>query len=1028
MTKVLYLIGTSKKSLCFIVFLIAFYGSILSISAQTSIRGIVVDIRDNEPVTGAAVLIKGGKTDAGAVTDIDGKFEINAPSLPVTIVVSYIGYRQEEIDVYEQPSEAIFILLQESFNVLNEVVVIGYGTQKKINLTGAISTLGDKALTNRPITNSTQALHGINGVYVNQVKGRPGADGATIRIRGVGTLNDNAPLTLVDGMEYPLDAVNPNDIESISVLKDAASAAIYGNRAANGVVLVKTKTGSLGKTQIDYNGYYGVQTATFYPNVVTNAIQYMEGKDLALKNEGKPAEYGEALIEEYRQGTDPYIYPNTDWFDIMYRTAPIQEHNLRVSGGSDKALYSISLGYLDQDGILLNTWAEKYTLNANISSELTRRLTISAGITGSFNNVRESAYTADEGNGEGGIMGLLYRGLPMQVPTLANGAYADQWVRVPGHNFFRNPYALSYEGFRKSNTLRNLVNLSAEYTFPFDIKYKITGAANFMNESEKYAYPQILLEHPKTHVLTPMGNIPSRGVRQYARTALNLTSFQTLNWDRNVGRHDMSALAGFSLESFDNGNFNAYNEGYLGNDLTELNAGSTAPAVAGTSSQSRLESFFGRFHYGYNDKYIVEANFRYDGSSRFAKGRRWGFFPSFSGAWRISQEAFLRNVEWINNMKIRVSWGKLGNQNISLFSYVNAISLGQNYSFNGTVAGGTAVTQIADPAITWESTGISDIGIDVDLFANRLSLEIDGFDKRTTDILRQVNVPSQVGNLTGPYRNIGSVSNRGLELTLNYRDRIGRLGYSFGGNVTRVKNKVLDIKENIYYSGVTIIREGYPIYSFFGKQAEGIFLTEEEIAQHAKQGSGAVLGDLKYRNIYDEDDIIDNNDRTVIGSSIPDYTYSFTVGADYKGWELTLFFQGVEGINTYVSGNLAFPYVNGAGVTPEWLTDSWTRERPDASLPRLTTSRGYPANFETSDFWLKDASYLRLKNAQLLWTLPDKYVKATGINKIKLFVNAQNYLTFTKFKLGDPERDVTRNGMIDYPIAKTISGGVNITF
>lgn len=413
MTKILYLVETSKNFPYFIVFLFAFYSNILSVSAQTSIRGTVFDKRDNEPIAGAAVLIKGEKTDAGTVTDIDGKFEINVPSLPATFVISYIGYRQEEVDIYEKPVNAIFIRLQENFNTLDEVVVIGYGTQKKINLTGAISTLGNKALANRPITNSTQALQGINGVYVNQVKGRPGADGATIRIRGVGTLNNNDPLVLVDGVEYPLSAVNPSDIESISVLKDAASAAIYGNRAANGVVLVKTKTGNRGKTQIDYNGYYGVQTATFYPNVVTNAIQYMEGKDLAMKNEGKPAEYGEALIEEYRQGTDPYIYPNTDWFAIMYQTAPVQEHNIRASGGSDKALYSISLGYLDQEGILLNTWAKKYTLNANISSNLTERLTISAGITGSFQNVRESAYTADEGNGEGGIMGLLYRGLPM---------------------------------------------------------------------------------------------------------------------------------------------------------------------------------------------------------------------------------------------------------------------------------------------------------------------------------------------------------------------------------------------------------------------------------------------------------------------------------------------------------------------------------------------------------------------------------------------------------------------------------------
>jgi TonB-linked SusC/RagA family outer membrane protein len=995
----------------------------LPVAAQLGITvtGTITD-KTGDPLPGVSVALSG--TTTGVISDADGKFSITVPDKEAVLLFTFTGYRKQEVIVYDR--SALNIVLLEETNLLNEVVVVGYGTQKKVNLTGAISTLSEKALINRPITNSTQALQGINGVYVNQTKGRPGADGATIRIRGVGTLNNNDPLVLVDGVEFPLSDVNPNDIESISVLKDAASAAIYGNRAANGVVLVKTKTGNRNKTQVDYNVYWGLQRSTFYPDVVTNAIQYMEGKDRALQNEGKPAEYGEALIAEYKAGTDPDIYPNTDWFGIMYRNAQIQEHNLRVSGGNEKVIYSISLGYLDQDGVLLNTWAKKYSLNANINATVTKRLNITASIAGNYWDARESAYTADEGNGEGGIMGLLYRGLPMQAPYLSNGTYADQWVRVPGHNFFRNPYALSYEGFRKTNTLRNLVNLGAEYTFPFDIKYKITGAANFLSEGEKYAYPQILLEHPKTHVLTPMGNIPNRGVRQYSRTGLNLTSFQTLNWDKRFKRHDISALAGFSLESFDNGNFNAYNEGYLGNDLTELNAGSSAPAVAGTSSQSRLESFFGRLHYGYNDTYIVEANFRYDGSSRFAKDRRWGFFPSFSGAWRIDQEDFLRDTKWLDNLKLRASWGKLGNQSIALFSYVNAIDLGQNYNFNNTVVSGSAITQISDPTITWETTNITDVGVDIGLFTSRISVELDWFDKKTINILRQVNVPAQVGNLTGPYRNIGSVSNRGFEIALNYQDKIGKLGYSIGGNVTYVKNKVLDIKGNIYYSGVTVTQEGSPINAFYGKQVEGIFQTAEEVANHARQNSQP--GDLKYRNIDDSDNIIDNNDRTVIGNSIPKYTYSFNIGVTCKRWELTLFFQGVQGVDTYADGNLAQPYRNGAGVTPEWLTDSWTPENPDARLPRLTTSRGYPINFETSDFWIEDASYLRLKNAQLSYNFPNRWLKILGISRVKVFANAQNYLTFSKFKLGDPERVVTRNGIIDYPIAKAVTGGINLTF
>jgi TonB-linked SusC/RagA family outer membrane protein len=1024
MTNLSHSAGLHKQIPVFLSLFLMLLGSVTAFG-QVSISGKVLDSNTEEALIGATVKVTADVT-TGTIADTDGNFTLTVPSLPASIEVSLIGYKKQELDIYEL-GKPIVIYLVEDLNLLNEVVVIGYGTQKKVTLTGAISTLGAKELVNRPITNSTQALQGINGVYVNQIKGRPGADGATIRIRGVGTLNNNDPLVLVNGIEFPLSDINPNDIESISVLKDAASSAIYGNRAANGVVLVKTKTGSRSKTQIEYSGYFGVQQATFYPDAVTNAVQYMEGKDLALANEGKPAEYGEALINEYKAGTDPDIYPNTDWFGVMYKkNAPIQEHNIRVSGGNDKVLYALSLGYLDQSGILLNTWAKKYSLNANINASVTKRLDITANITGNYWNARESAYTADEGNGEGGIMGLLYRGLPMQVPYLSNGAYADQWVRVPGHNFFRNPYALSYEGFRKTNTLRNLVSLSAEYRFPFDIKYKITGAANFQHEDEKYAYPQILLEHPKTHVLTPMGNIPSRGVRQYARKGLNLTSFQTLSWDKVIQRHDISALAGFSLESFDNGNFSAYNEGYLGNDLTELNAGSSAPAVNGTSSQSRLESFFGRLHYGYSDKYIAEVNFRYDGSSRFHKKNRWGFFPSFSGAWRINREDFLQHVSWLDNLKLRASWGKLGNQSISLFSYVDAIALGQNYSFNNTIAGGTAITQLSDPDITWETTNITNVGVDIGLFSNSLSLELDYFNKKTIDILQRVNVSAQVGNLTGPYKNIGSVANKGFEATINYQNKIGDLGYSIGGNVTYISNEVIDINGNIYYSGATVTQAGSPINAFYGKQVEGIFQTAEEVANHAKQNSKP--GDLKYRNIDDSDNIIDNNDRTVIGSSIPKYTYSFTLGATYKGLELILFFQGVQGVDTYADGNLAQPYRNGAGVAPEWLTDSWTPERPNARLPRLTTSRGYPINFETSDFWIKDASYLRLKNIQLSYDLPERWLKVLRISRVKVFVNAQNYLTFTKFRLGDPERQVTRSGIIDYPIAKTLTSGINLTF
>lgn len=991
---------------------------------EQRVAGRVTASETGEALAGVSVSVKG--TPRGTTTDADGRYALTVDGPEATLVFSFVGYTPQEVAVGSR--SALDVQLASDTKSLGEVVVVGYGTQKKVNLTGAIATVDQKFLENRPITNSTQALQGLPGVFVNQTKGRPGADGADIRIRGVGTLNGSGPLVLVDGIAYSLSDVNPNDIESISVLKDAASAAIYGNRAANGVILVKTKSGQKGKFRVDYNNYFGTQSATILPDVVWNSVEYMEGKNRALANEGRPAEYTQALIDEYKAGTDPFTYANTNWFDVMFRPAPIQEHTLRFSGGSDKTQFSVSLGYLDQKGIMLNTWAKRYTLGTNLSADLSNRFKIGASLFGTFWTDRESAYTADEGNGEGGIMGLTFRGLPTQAPYASNGTYGDQWVRVPGHNFFRNPLALSYEGFRKSRSLRTLATVFAEYRLPLDIRYKLTVSANIRYGLQKFAYPQIELTNTKTGTVALMGNIPARGVRQSSTESINLTNFHTLTWDKEVAPgHTVGALGGFSLETFDDANFLAANQGYLGNDLTELNAGSTNPQVGGASTASRLMSYFGRGTYNFRERYLLEASFRYDGSSRFAAGKRWGFFPSVSAGWRISEEAFLKNSNLISNLKLRASWGKLGNQNIPLFSYVDGVAIGQNYSFNNNLVGGAAVTQLSDPSISWERTTIADIGLDAGLLNNRLTLELDWFDKRTTDILRQVAVPAQVGNLTGPVRNIGSVSNKGVELTVNFRNRVGQVLYNVGGNVTYLTNRVLDLNGQRYFTGLRVVQEGDPIDSFFGLQAIGLFQSEEEIKAAPFQNAVTRPGDIRYRDV-DGNNVIDNNDRVVIGNPIPKYTYTFTAGAEYRGFDLTLFFQGVQGVNSYLTGNLSQPYRNGAGVTRDWLTDSWTPENPTASLPRLTTATNYPQNFQTSSFWIRDASYLRLKNIQLGYSLPAALVRRVGLSRAKVFVNAQNYLTFTKFKFTDPERDLTRSDLIEYPIAKTATVGLNLTF
>ncbi|WP_240755286.1 TonB-dependent receptor [Pedobacter sp. SYP-B3415] len=989
---------------------------------NANLRGQVIDSKTKEPLIGATVRIKG--TTNGATTDVEGKFAlVTGQKLPFILQVNYVGYEAAEVEVATSPAT---ISLRELNQDLNDVVVVGYGTQKKVNLTGSVSTIEQKTLANRPITNSTQALQNVPGVFTNQTKGRPGADGASIRIRGSGTLNNNNPLVLVDGIEYPLGDVNPGDIESITVLKDAASAAIYGNRAANGVILVKTKGGRKGVFSLDYSFYAGSQQATQFPDVVTNTVEYMEGKNRALANEGKPAESSQALINEFRTGTDPFIYPNTNWFDLMFRNAAIQEHNLRLSGGSEKTTFSVSLGYLDQEGIMIETLGKRYSLNANVNADITKKLRVGAAITGNFWHSKESAYSADDGNGEGGLMGLTYRGLPFQTAYAQDGSYADQWIRVPGHNFFRNTVALSKEGFNKRDQFRTLANLFGEYQLPFNIRYKTTLAANLMYGINKYNYPAINLTNPKTGVITPIGNTPARGVRQASENAINLTNFHTLTWEQRFGQHNFNALAGFSIESFRDADFSAYNQGYLGNDLEELNAGSTSPQVTGRSGLSKLQSYFGRINYNYRERYLFEANFRYDGSSRFAEGNRWGFFPSFSAGWRLSEESFLKGTGIFDNLKLRASYGQLGNQNLPLFSYVDAISLGQNYNFNGSVVSGAAITQVADPNITWETTAMTDVGIEGSFLRGRMNFEFDWFSKQTTNILRQISIPGQVGNLAGPVRNIGAVSNRGFELTLGWKDAFKHFRYNIDANITKVTNQVTNLNGQRYFSGNTIIQEGSPIDSFFGLEAEGIFQSAAEVAASPFQNTGTQPGDLRYRDV-DGNNIIDNNDRVVIGNSIPKYVYGFSGGIGWKNFDFSFIFQGLQDVDTYLTGNLAQPFKNGAGVTRDWLTDSWTPQNPFARLPRLTTSNGYPQNFQTSGFWVRDASYLRLKNVQLAYTLPQKWTLKAGVSLLKVFMNAQNYLTITNFKFSDPERNLTRADLIEYPNAKTITAGLNLS-
>lgn len=989
---------------------------------QKQVTGTVTD-ENGSPLPGVSVIVKG--TTLGTLTDLAGKYSlVNVPPDGL-LAFSFIGMTPQEISL--EGRTVIDVVLKEQAIGLDEVVVVGYGTQRKVTLTGSVATANSDFIEARPLTNATQAMQGLLGVYVNQIGGQPGNDAATIRIRGIGTLNNNEPLVLVDGVQSSLRDVNPNDVDNISILKDAASASIYGNRAANGVILVTTKRGKVEKMRVEFNNYYGWQEATYLPDAVTNSVDWMLSLNQAYTNDGQPGPFSQAQIDEYRNGTDPDLYPNTDWYDIMFDVAPVMENNLRLSGGSEMVTFSFSLTHLDQEGVLMGTDAKKYSLNSNVVFKKSDRLEFGAIINGSY---------WDRNNSVVGNVPNLSRALPIHPNILSDGRYGDTWLVTPGHNLFRHPVAHALEGKNNYRTQRMMVNLYTQYILPFDIKYKVNFSVNKYDANNHRFIPEIYIFNPKQPTVPKLLRFDpiSRSVQRTNDSNLDNSFFQTLNWTKNIAdQHNVNLLLGFSMESFYDSNFEAYIEGFLGNELPELDAGTINKDVGGTSSESKLMSYFGRTNYSFLDKYLFEFNFRYDGSSRFAKGKRWGFFPSFSVGWLINKEPFLQNFQKLNNLKLRLSWGQLGNQQISLFSYLNNLNINQGTSFTGTVVPGSAVTALSDPNITWETTTITNIGLDAALWNNKLEITVDVFDKRTNDILARINIPNQVGDLTGPITNLYSMSNKGIEFSAAHRNTIGKLNFKVGANIGFVNNNVDYLNGNTQYTtnsfgNLRVIKEGHPVNSWYLYEAIGFFQNEEEIANHAFQNTKTVPGDIKYRDV-NEDGVIDVDDMRVMGRSVPRYTYSFNTDFEYRRFYVNAFFQGVQDLDIYTTNNLAWGNYNGAGITKDQLANSWTPENPNAKYPRLfEPSRGTKTNSLNSTFWLHDASYLRLKNLQIGYSVPTSVISKANISSFKVYVNAQNFLTFSKYKLTDPERDVLRELINEYPTTKVFTIGANITF
>ncbi|SEA56303.1 TonB-linked outer membrane protein, SusC/RagA family [Arachidicoccus rhizosphaerae] len=1005
--------------------LIGFSICSVMVFAQSQIKGIVVSAKDQTPLAGATVHLTGSNTNT--LTGSDGGFSI-AANVGDSLNVTMIGYLSESLVI--QSSSVGVIALKEDANDLTSVVVVGYGTQKKVNLTGAVTAVDMTKKEGQPITNASNALHGVPGLFVNLSNSQPGVDRATIRIRGIGTLNDNDPLVLVDGVEYDLNELNPNDIATVTILKDA-SAAIYGSRAGNGVILVTTKTGH-GQAKINYNFYHGVQNYTYMPDVIWDPIEYMKLKNQALINEGKDAvDYSDEEIAEYEAGmkTDPITYPSSNWFDIALKNGRIQKHDVSISGSNDKASYRLSLGFLDRNGIMIGpgNHEKKYSIGLNTSFKVSKRLTVGMTLDGYYRNYTQPFYTS--------FWSYLMRSLPILTDTLSDGRFGNSWMRTPGRNNWENPRMIAYTGYGHKTVQRFVTSVFANYKLPFNLTYNIKfGIDKYDGLLEEFT-PQVKTWNPKIPTSYINWNSPSTAPRSSNTDYNNLNQhfYQTLDWNKSFGDHHLSLMVGTSYDHFETKNFDASMTGYLDATLTALDAGTERYATGGNSTTDVLISYFGRANYDYKGKYLLEGILRTDGSSRFADGRRWGSFPGISAGWRLDKENFFPWKNTVNLAKVRASYGQVGNQAVPLYSYENSINLGRNYSFGGTLASGAAATAYTDPTITWETTTNYNVGLDLELLNHRLNFSADVYKKRTSNILRAVDIPDQVGGLTGPQQNIGVMDNKGVELTLGYHDHIGDFNYGVNGNISFNQNKVVDIDGQILYSYntnlATITKEGLPIDSYYILDAIGIFQSDEEVANSPFQSVSTKAGYIKYRDV-NNDGVINADDRVIIKSSsaMPKYTYGFNLDFGYKGLSLSAFFQGVGGLKIYPEGNLVFPFNNGAGATWRWAKDAWTPENTGARLPIVTTSTDGDDNFKASDFWLRDGSYLRMKNIQLAYELPAKWLNRVKISQFTIYVNAENYLTFSKYKDYDPETTLNVSSLYHYPMLKTLSGGVKITF
>ena len=989
-------------------------------------KGLVKDAT-GESVIGASVVVKG--TTNGTITDFDGNFSLDGIKKGDVIVISYVGYQTQEIKWNGSP---LNVILKEDSKTLSEVVVVGYGTQKKANLSGSVAMVDSKELENRPIQNVSSGLQGLMpGVAITGTNGAPGQDAGKIRVRGIGTLNEAGPYILVDGIETgTLSAVDPNDIESISVLKDAASAAIYGSKAANGVVLITTKRGKTGQTKISYSGYLSFQNAT---NMIERmgSYEYASLLNQALEAEGMSKRFNDTELQKFKDGNDP-LYPDTDWYDLAYKTGVQHRHNVNINGGSENVKYMASLGYLNQTGILPNAGREQFNARTNLDMKINKRLSARMNLSFIKNDYSDasSAYY-------GGSSDQIIRQLNLIAPWIVARYDDGTWGTISDGS----PIAWLDSGMKVNRDNYNFSGMAAvDYEIFDGLKLTLQGA--YVNNLQNYNHFQKYIKYNENKESDPS----QLDERFYKWDRTNYDAL--LNYNKNFGKHNIKGLLGWHTEKYNYKYQKAVRKKFPNNELTDMNAGdASTQSNEGYTAELAMISWFARINYDFAGKYLLEANIRADASSRFAEGHRWGYFPSFSGAWRISEEAFMESAKdsWLSGLKIRASWGQLGNQdalsgsNNDYYPALNTYNLDSKYAFGGSLNSGYYQRKYRLETISWEKASTWGVGVDFTLF-NKLNGSLDYYNRKTTGIIMDVTVPKEFA-LDAYKDNVGSMRNSGIEINLSYNTKIGQVDFGIAGNFSYNKNEILDLgggDPNKYLDATDGYSQrnkvGEAMNSYYIYRADGFFNSQEEAdAYTAKYGNpfGKTFkaGDLRYVDT-NKDGKLTADDREYCGSSDPKIIYGFNINAGWKGIDLSLMFNGAAGVKRLFDGYEVYGNFSGDAAHPATIwRDAWTPDNHDASMPRIfyDTNSASSSRSVQSDFWLQDTSYLRLKNLQLGYTLPKGWLNSVGVENIRIYYSVENLLTFDKMKINiDPES--TSQRLSSYPLLRTHAFGVNVTF